>query len=112
MINNKIDKLIWVICGLALLWLLLWTSGAIAARLVCDPQAGVESYMVYQDGNRIAEYHPAQADGSLDYDLTGVAPGVYTFTAEACNAWGCSDPSDPFVSPDAAGKPTNLNLIP
>lgn len=80
--------------------------------LVCDPQAEAETYNVYQDGTLIEPDVAAEPDGSLKYDLWEVIPGGYLFAAEACNVWGCSDVSDPFVSPGGMSKPSNLNLIP
>ena len=96
--------------GKLLIMLLLLPSIVSAAPfLICDPQAGVETYQVYQDGAEIAADVPAEADGSLRYDLVGVVPGVYEFTAKSCNVWGCSALSpDPFTSPGAAQPPIGI----
>jgi len=100
----------------AVITLAVIISCAIAANaapfLICDPQAGVETYNLFADGEQVAGGIPVQADGSLRYDLAGMAPGAYTFTVEACNVWGCSEVSDPFVSPGAMQKPVHLNLTP
>ena len=79
--------------------------------LVCDPQAGVETYNIWQDGVQLAGNVPAQPDGSLRYDLEGITPGSYTFTVDACTeSWGCSDASNPYLSPAPAQQPTGLRL--
>jgi len=77
--------------------------------LVCDPVDGVVDYEIYKDGIKIGGV-PAQADGSLLYDLQGITPGQYTWTAKACNEWGCSDLSDPYQSPAPAQKPSGVRL--
>ncbi|MBW2411893.1 MAG: hypothetical protein JRF72_19025 [Deltaproteobacteria bacterium] len=77
--------------------------------LVCDPQTGVAEYEIYMDGVRMGNA-PAQADGSLLYDLQGITPGQYTWTATACNEWGCSELSDPYESPAPVGKPSGVRL--
>ena len=81
-----------------------------APFLVCDPQTNVDTYKVFIDGVEVANDVPAESDGSLRYHLFGLEPGAYEFKASACNAWGCSDPSDPYVSPPAATVPSNLRL--
>ena len=107
------NVLVWIACAAAMLWLLLKTSGVLAAPfLVCDPQAGVETDNVYQDGIEIGTDIAAQPDGSLRYDLQAITPGVYNFTANACNVWGCSEVSDPFVSPAATSTPAGLTITP
>ena len=83
-----------------------------APFLVCDPPAAemqVTEYDIYKDGLKIGT-SPAQADGSLKYDLQGITPGQYTWTATAINVWGASELSDPYVSPALVGKPSGVGL--
>ena len=79
--------------------------------LVCDPQAGVETYEVYMDGVLLASDIAAQPDGSLRYDLVDVTPGQYNFTARACDVWRCSDPSNPYQSPAGVSVPSGLRMV-
>ena len=82
-----------------------------APFLVCDPQTGVETYTVIQEGEEIATDVSAESDGSLRYDLVNVTPGVYNFTAKACEGdWGCSEVSDPYISNTPMNKPTGLEM--
>ncbi len=77
--------------------------------LVCDPQAGVISYNLDIDG-AIDSNIPAQPDGSIRYDLAGMAVGAHTFKAQAKGQGGWpSDWSDPFdtVKPES---PLNLRV--
>ena len=67
--------------------------------LVCDPQAGVEYYIVSGlpapiDGTHVV----AQTDGSLRLDLaTLTAGGPYSVTAKACkDLWGVQRRLGPF----------------
>jgi hypothetical protein len=79
--------------------------------LVCDPQEGVETYNIWQDGTVLATNVPSQPDGSLRFDLDGIVPGTYTFTVDACTeSWGCSEVSNPYLSPAPARQPTGLSL--
>lgn len=79
--------------------------------LVCDPQIGVDYYNIYQNGIKIGSEITAELDGSLKYDLALIQPGVYDWTVEACNVWGCAITPDPFVSPGIMSIPVNLHLI-
>lgn len=100
---------------IAFLAVLIFAPVAMAGPfLVSDPTTEpVETYEVYRDGELVEAGVAAQPDGSLKYDLEGLAPGVYTFTATACAApWGCSELSDPFESPQPASKPAGLRLEP
>jgi len=81
-----------------------------AARLVCDapdPAEQVISYEIFQDGISLG-ITPAP----LNFDLNGVTPGAYSFTATAINAWGSSSPSNPYISPASVTQPLNINMIP
>lgn len=78
--------------------------------LVCNPppaEQQITSYEVYKDGILEGTY-----DGeTLNYDLVGVTPGAYDWTAKAFNVWGGSAFSDPYVSPSVVGSPSNLNVV-
>lgn len=87
------------------------TAAGASPFLICDPQKGAETYNVTQDGVILVTDHPAEADGSLRFDLEGLAPGAYTFRAAACTEpWGCSEESDPYLSPEPVNSPTGLSL--
>ena len=78
--------------------------------LICDdpdPAEQVTSYEVFQDGVSLG-----MAPAPLNFDLQGITPGVYEFTATAINAWGSSSPSNPYISPASATPPSNLNIAP
>jgi len=93
-----------LMCGMA------WS----APFLVCDPPDPAEqviSYIVYQDGVLFAS-PTAETDGSLRIDLQGITPGAYEWTAQALNAWGQSEASDPYISPSAVTKPQNTRMVP
>jgi len=97
---------------ITILILLLSASVTFAGPfLVCDPNSDTDTYEVYKDGVLLAANIPAQSDGSLKYDLVSVSPGQYTWTAKACNIWGCSDQSNPYTSPQATPKPSNLRAV-
>jgi hypothetical protein len=57
--------------------------------LVCDPQAGAETYAITGD-----TFFPssivAQTDGSLKFDLETISVGTHSITVAACTVWGCS----------------------
>jgi hypothetical protein len=79
--------------------------------LVCDPPAidqDVEYYQIYQHGTLIADQIDPESDGSVRYDMEGMTPGSYKFTAKACNIWGCSADSNPYISPGVAIPPSGL----
>jgi len=91
---------------------ILSTGAALAGPfLVCDPNENTDTYDVYMDGVLVKADIQAQADGSLRWDLAGIVPGQYTWTASACNLWGCSDQSNPYISPQATVKPSNLRAV-
>jgi hypothetical protein len=79
--------------------------------LVADPppaEQEVTSYNIYVDSVLVGTF-----DGEvLNYDLEGMTPGVYSFTAEGCNAWGCSTISNPYISPALAGELQNMRMNP
>jgi hypothetical protein len=85
-----------------------------APFLVCDPPLAEEqiiSYKIYQDGVEVATVLKDESgEYGFEYDLNGVSPGAYSFTAEAVNAWGASAPSDPYMSPADASRPAGLKM--
>ena len=96
---------------LAIVSMMFFCNLAIASPfLICDPQDGVETYTIYQDGAELAQNIIPEEDGSFKYDLSGMAPGAYEFTAKACNVWGCSNASVPFVSPGGLSTPIDLQM--
>lgn len=79
---------------LVIAFMLLSSAAFAAPFLVCDPQSGVVGYEI--TGLATPVNFVAQPDGSLKYDLSGVASGTYNLTVAACNMWGCSS-TVPFV---------------
>jgi len=78
--------------------------------LVCDPQAGAEQYVLEINGTDGAIF-TAQPDGSMKYDLAGLADGTYTVRAKAGNIWGWSEYSLPFEFTKAVpGAPSGLRV--
>ena len=82
--------------------------------LICDPPdpaTQVDFYIIYQDGVAIATF-PAEADGSLKFDLSEIVPGAYTWTIKSKNVWEESPLSNPYISPSSAGSPQNTRMEP
>ena len=79
--------------------------------LVCDdpdPAEQVTSYEIFQDGVSLG-ITPAP----MHFDLQGIAPGSYEFTAKAINDWGSESAiSNPYISPTSATPPLNINMNP
>ena len=97
---------------LALFFVLAFSVSTVSAApfLVCDPQAGAISYNLDIAGTITSDI-PAQPDGSIHYDLAGMAVGPHVFKAQAVGQGGWpSDWSDPFdtVKP---GNPLNLRVF-
>jgi len=95
------------------LFVLLPSIVMAAPFLICtapDSAQQVTAYNIYQDGTLIGHVL-AEADGSLKFDLEGITPGAYTFTATAANAWGESPLSDPYISPTSASAPSGVSLV-
>ena len=95
-----------------LIVLLSFTIASAAPFLVCDPQADVDYYKIYSNGQLVADNVAPDQSGTFGfkYDLQGLTPGSYEWTAEACNAWGCSSLSDPYISPTVLSPPESLRL--
>ena len=87
------------------------TSVAWAAPfLVCDgPPAAeqVTGYEIFQDGVSLGT-----TPAPMMFDLQGVTPGAYEFTAIAINAWGVSSASNPYLLLEKVAPPLNLRVIP
>lgn len=88
--------------------LILWPSLVFASPfLVCDPNPGAEKIILEINGVEIPEF-PAEADGSLRYDLEVLVEGDFTIRAKAgFGVWGWSEWSAPLsdtkVIPQAHG---------
>ena len=94
--------------------ILLLPALAMADFLVCDippAESMVTHYKVYDNEIELSDNQPAEADGSLRYDLGEIDAALHSYNAIACNMRGCSEKSDPFVLPSAAGKPQNTRWI-
>lgn len=100
-------KGLWIIFGIVLLFT---TTAWAGPFLVCDSppvNEQVTSYNIYKDGILEGTF-----DGeTLNYDLQGVTPGAYDWTAEACNVWGCEITPDPYISPLAVEAPQGLRGV-
>ena len=98
--------------GFAVLLLNLLTLCSAAPFLVCDPQAGIDSYNIVENVTQLTQV-PAQADGSLRWDLAGVTVGQHSLTVSACSAvWGCTA-AVPFVyERPALNTPAGIRLTP
>jgi hypothetical protein len=89
---------------------LLMTGLASASPfLVCDPQPGVAAYDIIVGGAVVESDYPAEADGSIHYDIAAYADGgQYQFMLIAVDASGWrSDSSDPLD----ARKPTKSGNV-
>ena len=79
-----------------LLILILWPSLVFASPfLICDPNPGAEKIILEINGVEVPEF-AAEADGSLRYDLVGLADGDFVIRAKAGNVWGWSEWSVPL----------------
>ena len=102
-------KAFWFFIG----FMLVFSVGLAQAApfLVCDPQIGVDKYVLDIDGVETTEI-AAQADGSLRYDMAAyINTGNHTVKAKAGNIWGWSIYSDPFVfDADTPSPASNVGL--
>ena len=81
-----------------------------APFLTCDvptEDQQVTSYEIFQDGVSLGT-----TPAPMNFDLQGVVPGAYDFTATAINVWGQSSPSNPYISPASAAPPLNIKALP
>jgi len=95
----------------------LVTAAYSAPNLVCDPQAGVQHYVLTGPGWVPAQV-PAQADGSIRMDVSPATVGVNSLTVKACRqdaVWGeqCSSAVPfSFTRPAPPAAVTGAGLIP
>jgi hypothetical protein len=103
---------------MAVLMVLFATSVMAAPFLVCDPQSGVQTYLLTGPSWVVTTPVSAQVDGSLKYDVASSMVGNNSLTIKACKSdpiWGavCST-SVPFsfVRPAATlSVPSGLGLV-
>ena len=69
--------------------------------LVCDPNPGADKVILEINGVETLEF-AAEVDGSLRYDLVGLADGDFVIRAKAGNIWGWSEWSVPLSDTKAA----------
>jgi len=97
----------------SMMWLMTAFVCHAGPFLVCDPQAGVEKYELEIDGTVMASDIPAEADGSVRYDMTGTANGSYNLRLRCSNLWGMSEWSQPLaIVVQVCGEPQTLRLVP
>ena len=96
---------------LTLILVFAFVSSVFAAPfLVCDPQTGVEKYILEINAVEIPEF-AAEPDGSIRYDLAGLAEGAFTVRCKAGNVWGWSAYSVPLDFTKALPQnPMNLRV--
>ena len=76
---------------LALIILLVFPVITQAAPfLICDPQVGINEYVVTYDGiEEIVSYNENHSSGSVILkDLAGITEGNHTIDVKAVNVWG------------------------
>ena len=80
------------------------------ARLVCDPAQGITSYRIEGLPGGAVEV-PAQADGSLSYDVSNISAGDYPLSVYA-EEGGFMSKAAPFALdvPNIAA-PVNLRIV-
>lgn len=79
------QKIGWIVAYAIAIALLLWAV-SYGADLVCDPNPAADRYRVLGlDTAHTIE--PAQADGSVRYNLDSLSPGPYNGTIEAGAAY-------------------------
>lgn len=88
-----------------MLALVVWAQAA--PFLVCDQQSGVRSYNLDIDGT-ITKGIPAEPDGSIHFDLDGMAVGPHIFKAQAIGQGGW--PSDWTPPLDTVNPENPLNF--
>lgn len=97
---------------LALIFIFTFTGWAFAAPfLVCDPQTGVDKYILEINTVEMPEF-VAEPDGSMKYDLAGLAEGDFVVRLKAGNVWGWSTYSVPLDFTKALPQtPMGLRVI-
>lgn len=90
--------------------ILLFASSANAAPfMVCDPQAGVETYKLTGPAWVPASV-PAAADGSIKMDVAQSIVGTTSLTVKACKGVWCSDPVPFDFTRPAVAASVNIRL--
>lgn len=88
-----------LVAFVALSILVGWQGIVVAAPfLVSDPNPASEEITVFKlsfDGGAAIDSVPVS--NAVRHDLAGITSGSHTVTAQACNLWGCSAASSPFV---------------
>ena len=77
-----------------------------ASDLVCDANPGIGFYDIEVNGAVVATDVPAEADGSLKWNVDAFTPGNYSFRVrcmEAIGGWP-SDWSSPFNATKPGGS--------
>jgi hypothetical protein len=101
----------------ALVLVLVASIAGASPYIVCDPQAGVQSYEV-GGATWVTPNVPAQPDGSIKMDISGAPVGQSDLTFKACYndpIWGryCSASSPfTFTRPTPPVAPKLLKLVP
>jgi len=76
-------------------------------RLVCDPQEGVDYYLVAIDG----ETERSDAiETRLSFDLEHLSIGHHICTVQSCNMWGESEASPFEFTSILPGAPSGIGL--
>jgi len=89
-------KTIAFITGICLMAFLLPVLAFSAPFLICNPNPGAEKIILEINGLEMPQF-AAETDGSLKYDLAGIAEGAFTVRAKAeFGVWGWSEYSAPF----------------
>lgn len=92
-------KALWT--AVAIIFVLAMAGLAGATSLVCDPQSGIDYYVVTGlpstiDGSKVSP--DSTGPYGFRIDITSIPAGEYTVTAQACTElWGCSAVSAPFT---------------
>ena len=98
-------KLFLVLC-LLLIPSLVWA----APFLICDPAPIVDAvtrYVVILDATAPVDSVPVL--NALRFDLAGVSAGPHSVKVKACNVWGCSADTAPFMfTKSSPGTPTTI----
>jgi len=106
-------RLVFVGFIVSLMWLMMAFVCHAGPFLVCEPQTGVDAYELEINGAIVASDIPAEADGSIRYDLVGTVNGSYNLRLRCSNLWGMSEWSQPLaVVVQVCGEPQTLRLVP
>ena len=84
-------------CCLVLISSVSFAASTKTITLKTDPQAGVYSYKITGIGSTDIIIN-AQADGSLQYDISTIAAGTYNLSVVPLNMWDDPAPTPATVS--------------